>query len=208
LSTKAGRVKRRRIGADTYDHANRPASRDAQAGDRRRGKRNGGIVKKYPLIIASFIMVLALSCASTGSKSQPKASSSASQAASSPEEPEKAKRTLDPLPSDQVDSAQLEADVARLEKVNNLAEKLSASSDQTIQLLSLMILVYSMDVTSLAENRQTAKAGELYDIAQDYRKAIDEMTSTTKADKLLEALNKVKELDDKINYLDEPAAKP
>jgi hypothetical protein len=164
-------------------------------------------LKKYPLILIALIMVLALSCASTGSKSQPKASSSASQAAAS-DEPEKAKRTLDPLPSDQVDSAQSAADVERLEKVNNLTEKLSASSDQTIQLLSLMILVYSMDVTSLAENRQTAKGGELYDVAQKYRKAIDEMTSTTKADKLLEALDKVKELDEKINYLDEPAAKP
>lgn len=163
-------------------------------------------MKKYPLILVSFIMVLALSCASTGSKSRPEAGPSASSPASSSDEPEKAKRVLDPLPSDQVDSAQLEADVARLEKVNKLTEKLSASSDQTIQLLSLMILVYSMDVTSLAENRQTAKGGELYDVAQDYRKAIDEMTSTSKADKLIEALNKVKELDEKINYLDEGAA--
>jgi hypothetical protein len=165
-------------------------------------------LKKYLLILASFIMALALSCASTGSKPQPKASSSASRAASSSDEPEKAKRALDPLPADQVDSGQAAADVERLEKVNNLTEKLSASSDQTIQLLSLMILVYSMDVSSLAENRQTAKGGELYDVAQAYRKAIDEMTSTTKADKLLEALNRVKELDEKINYLDEPAAKP
>jgi hypothetical protein len=179
-------------------------------------------MRKALVPLIALALLLSLSCASTGSAkaTAPAAnkSASASTAETAPaaknasdsgaKKPPRVKRTVESVPVGDRDSSLAMADLKRQEKVTELAKKFVASKDKTVMMLGLLMLINSSSVMTLTENRNTASGGEQYEAAQNYRKAIDEMISTTKADKLLAALVKVKAFNDEIMYLPEGTPAP